>query len=115
MGTAATISISCRALGGIIGITIFTAVYNNKYASYVGPELANNPMAPVLPEPSSQAWSYVWIVVACLVAANGIAACGLQSVKSMMNGHVESALEHSKVSVHSSDSNDSKAIPTTTA
>ncbi|KAJ5728877.1 uncharacterized protein N7483_003385 [Penicillium malachiteum] len=40
LGTAGTISISCRALGGIVGITIFTAVYDNKISSaaprYVG-------------------------------------------------------------------------------
>lgn len=33
LGTAGTISVSCRAFGGIIGITIFTAVYNNKIAT----------------------------------------------------------------------------------
>ncbi|KAJ5633750.1 hypothetical protein N7528_001592 [Penicillium herquei] len=33
LGTAGTISISCRALGGIVGITIFTAVYDNKINS----------------------------------------------------------------------------------
>ena len=32
LGTAGTISISFRALGGITGVTIFTAIYNNKYA-----------------------------------------------------------------------------------
>ncbi|KUL90297.1 hypothetical protein ZTR_01916 [Talaromyces verruculosus] len=30
LGTAGTIGVSCRAFGGIIGITIFTAIYNNK-------------------------------------------------------------------------------------
>lgn len=33
LGAAGTLSISCRALGGIIGITIFTAIHNNKLAS----------------------------------------------------------------------------------
>lgn len=33
LGTAGTFSVSCRALGGIIGITIFTAIYNNKMAA----------------------------------------------------------------------------------
>ncbi|KAK5034817.1 hypothetical protein LTR13_005999 [Exophiala sideris] len=33
LGAAGTLSISCRALGGIIGITIFTAIHSNKYAS----------------------------------------------------------------------------------
>lgn len=32
LGTAGTLSISARALGGITGITIFTAIYNNKIA-----------------------------------------------------------------------------------
>ena len=32
LGTAGTLSISARALGGIVGITIFTAIYDNKYA-----------------------------------------------------------------------------------
>jgi hypothetical protein len=97
IGTAATISVSCRALGGIIGITVFTAIYNNKYASYVGAELASNSHAPVVVQESEKAWKYVWIAVACLVAANGVAACGLKSVRPMMNEHVESALEDGKV------------------
>ena len=87
----------CRALGGIIGITIFTAIYNNKYASYVGPELAANTHAPVIVPESERAWKYVWIAIACLVAANGVAACFLKSVKPMMNNHVESALEDGKI------------------
>ncbi|KAK6083339.1 siderophore iron transporter [Seiridium cupressi] len=99
LGTAATISVSCRALGGIIGITIFTAVYNNKYASYVGPELVSTPVDASRLAQSADAWKYVWVVVACIVAANGIAACGLESVKPMMNGHVESALENKALSV----------------
>ncbi|KAE9379771.1 MFS general substrate transporter [Stipitochalara longipes BDJ] len=97
IGTAATISISCRALGGIIGITIFTAIYNNKYASFVGPELASNSRAPVVVDASEKSWKYVWIAIACLVAANGIVACFLKGVSPMMNHHVESALEEGKV------------------
>jgi len=30
LGTAGTLSVACRALGGIIGITIFTAIHQNK-------------------------------------------------------------------------------------
>src|ERR1700749_3514633 len=30
LGTAGTLSVSCRALGGIVGITIFTTIHNNK-------------------------------------------------------------------------------------
>jgi hypothetical protein len=97
IGTAATVSISCHALGGIIGITIFTAIYNNKYASSVGPELAANTHAPAIVPESERAWKYVWIAIACLVAANGVAACFLKSVKPMMNDHVESALEDGKI------------------
>lgn len=97
IGTAATISISCRALGGIIGITIFTAIYNNKYASYVGPEISANPEAPLVLADSEKAWKFVWVAIACLVAANGVAACFLKGVKPMMNEHVESALEDGKV------------------
>lgn len=33
LGTAGTFSVSCRALGGVVGITIFTAIYNNKMAA----------------------------------------------------------------------------------
>lgn len=33
LGTAGTLSISARAFGGIIGITIFTAIYNNQMAA----------------------------------------------------------------------------------
>ncbi|KAJ5453604.1 MFS general substrate transporter [Penicillium daleae] len=97
IGTAATVSMSCRALGGIVGITIFTAIYNNKYASFVGPEIANNSEAPVQKVDSARAWKYMWITLACLIAANGVAACFLKSVKRMMNEHVESALEHNNV------------------
>jgi hypothetical protein len=97
IGTAATIYIFCRALGGIIGITIFTAIYNNKYTSYVGPELAANTHAPVVLPASEKAWKFVWIAIACLVAANGVAACFLKGVRPMMNEHVESALEDGKV------------------
>ncbi|KAI1842923.1 hypothetical protein JX266_010941 [Neoarthrinium moseri] len=109
LGTAATISVSCRALGGVIGITIFTAVYNNKYASYVGPEAASAPVGPSHVIQSAEAWKYAWIVVACIVAANGIAACGLESVRAMMNGHVESALEGDKM-VQSSSGTDSEPV-----
>lgn len=97
IGTAATVSMSCRALGGIVGITLFTAIYDNKYASYVGAEIANNSKAPVQKVESARAWKYIWITLACLIAANGVAACFLKSVKRMMNEHVESALEHSNV------------------
>ncbi|KAF7945409.1 hypothetical protein EAE96_010183 [Botrytis aclada] len=97
IGTAATVSTSCRALGGIVGITIFTAIYNNKYAELVGPEIAANTNAPVLVNESTEAWKYVWIAVAALLAAGGVAACFLKSVAPMMNHHVESALEPSKL------------------
>ncbi|RAL66473.1 hypothetical protein DID88_006163 [Monilinia fructigena] len=97
IGKAATVSISCRALGGIIGITIFTAIYDNKYAELVWPEVAANGNAPILVDESVKAWKYVWIAVASLVATNGIAACFLKSVAPMMNHHVESALEPSKL------------------
>lgn len=40
IGTAATVSVSRRALGGIVGITVFTVIYDNKYADLVGPEIA---------------------------------------------------------------------------
>jgi hypothetical protein len=44
LGTAGTLAISARALGGIVGITIFTAIYDNKYSknlpSYVGTALS---------------------------------------------------------------------------
>lgn len=96
LGTAATVSISCRALGGIIGITIFTAIYDNQYAKYVG-AIANDSEAAIIVPESAKAWKYVWVAVACLVAVNGVAACFLTSVAPMMNHHVESALEHSKV------------------
>lgn len=33
LGTAGTLSVSCRALGGLVGVTIFTAIYDNCYAS----------------------------------------------------------------------------------
>jgi hypothetical protein len=98
LGTAATVSVSCRALGGIVGITILTAVYNNKYTSYVGPLVASSPFVnPPYLDQSAEAWRYVWVVIACIVAATGFASCGLQSVQSMMNGHIESALENRKV------------------
>ncbi|KAF7534168.1 hypothetical protein G7054_g6486 [Neopestalotiopsis clavispora] len=98
LGTAATVSVSCRALGGIVGITILTAVYNNKYTSYVGPLVASSPFVePPYLDQSAEAWRFVWVVIACIVAATGFASCGLQSVQPMMNGHIESALENRKV------------------
>jgi hypothetical protein len=53
--------------------------------------------APVDTVASAKAWRDVWIVIACLITVNAIVACFLKSVKSMMNGHVESALEDGKV------------------
>ncbi|TGO12462.1 hypothetical protein BTUL_0088g00390 [Botrytis tulipae] len=97
IGTGATVSSSCRALGGVIGITVFTAIYNNKYAELVGPEIAANTNAPVLVDESVEAWKYVWVAVASLLAASGVAAFFLKSVAPMMNHHVESALEPSKL------------------
>lgn len=41
LGTAGTLSISARALGGIIGITIFTAIYNNKMAEALPIDISN--------------------------------------------------------------------------
>lgn len=40
LGTAGTLSISARALGGIIGITIFTAIYDNKMAQSLPVDMA---------------------------------------------------------------------------
>ena len=40
LGAAGTLSVSCRALGGILGITIFTAIHNNKYAKYLPADVA---------------------------------------------------------------------------
>lgn len=39
LGTAGTIGVSCRAFGGIIGITIFTAIYNNKIGAALGQDV----------------------------------------------------------------------------
>jgi hypothetical protein len=39
LGTAGMLSISCRALGGIVGITMFTAIFNNKVASSLPQEV----------------------------------------------------------------------------
>ncbi|KAK6199008.1 hypothetical protein LQW54_010206 [Pestalotiopsis sp. IQ-011] len=87
------------ALGlGTAVTTSIPTVYNNKYAWYVGPEVASSPVVdPSHLGQSAEAWKYVWVVVACIVAANGLACCALQSVRPMMNGHVESALENRKV------------------
>lgn len=41
LGTAGTLSISARAFGGIIGITIFTAIYNNKMGANLPVDEAN--------------------------------------------------------------------------
>lgn len=41
LGTAATLSISARALGGITGITIFTTIYNNRYTTVLPQNVAN--------------------------------------------------------------------------
>ena len=134
LGTAGTISISCRALGGIVGITIFTSIFNNKYAAHLQQyvptavkgqgysdkvlsevfALIESPNPAALPTSSlpkpligavegalatarNNSWTYVWVAIACLVAANAIAACFLKSVAPKMNHHVESALEKSDV------------------
>lgn len=41
LGTAGTLSISFRALGGIVGITIFTAIYDNKIAINLPKEVSS--------------------------------------------------------------------------
>lgn len=63
LGTAGTISVSCRAFGGIIGITIFTAVYDNK----IGAALARE-VAPVLS--SSGEGNLTTVVVGALRSSN---------------------------------------------
>lgn len=45
----------------------------------------------------------MWIAIAWLVAANGIAACFLKNVKLMMNDHVENALEDGKIMTWAED------------
>src|ERR1700744_3902606 len=40
LGTAGTLSVAGRALGGIIGITIFTAIYNNKISSALASDVS---------------------------------------------------------------------------
>ena len=40
LGAAGTLSISCRAFGGIIGITAFTAIHSNKFAAELPKEVA---------------------------------------------------------------------------
>jgi hypothetical protein len=134
LGTAGTISISARALGGIVGITIFTAIFDNKYAAHLktnvpaavlsqgynsaildevmGAIASPNPAAlqmsglpksliGVVEEALAQArdssWAFVWVAMACVVIANGVASCFLKSVAPRMNHHIESALEQSEV------------------
>lgn len=40
LGVAGTLTISCRALGGIIGITIFTAIHSNRLATELPQKVA---------------------------------------------------------------------------
>jgi hypothetical protein len=40
LGTAGTLSVSCRALGGIVGITMFTAILNNKLGKALPRDIA---------------------------------------------------------------------------
>ena len=134
LGTAGTISISMRALGGIIGITIFTAIFDNKLAVHLPVEVTQVVLAagykPSLlkevfqilsvPDPSflyksplpkkligivagavvqarQGSWTFVWVAIACIVAANAFASCFLHCVAERMNQHIESALEQSEV------------------
>lgn len=137
LGTAGTLSQSARAFGGIIGITIFTAIYNNKIAqsfpayeaAVLGqaglnvPELLPQVLAafdaPSPPEAlamipglspqlipeilgafldaNTYSWKYVWIAIAVVIAVNAAVSCFLKPVKDRMNGHIESALEHTDV------------------
>lgn len=134
-GTAGALSSASRAFGGIIGITVFTAIYNNKMAASLPrneaavlgqaglnvpqllPQVLGSFNAPSPPAALAQiqglppqlipdlleafldantySWKYVWIAMAVLVAANAVVACCLQPVKDRMNGHIESAMEHS--------------------
>jgi MFS family permease len=134
LGIAGTLSVSIRALGGIIGITIFTAIFNNKYAAHLAsyvpaavlgqgynatvveqvmgllasPNPAALPMSGLPPKliggvesavafAKDNSWTFVWVAVACLVAANAVIACFLKSVAPNMNHHIESALENGEV------------------
>ncbi|KAI1613941.1 major facilitator superfamily permease [Exophiala viscosa] len=126
LGTAGTLRISCRALGDIVGITIFTAIHSNKYAigvrrkallakvlgalanPAVAPPVALEQIRPALSKATvgavleavshaqTEAWKWVWVAVSCLVAVNAVVACFANPVKERMNHHVESALEHSE-------------------
>ena len=123
-----------RALGGIVGITIFTSIFDNKLAGHLPVEVSHAVLGAgytpkqlqqvfailAIPDPSAlytsplpkkligivagavskarqESWTYVWVAIACIVAANAVASCFLKSVSGNMNGHVESALEASEV------------------
>ncbi|KAF3761988.1 MFS general substrate transporter [Cryphonectria parasitica EP155] len=97
LGTAGTLSISARAFGGIIGITIFTAIYNNKMDQVLPTDVAAVLGAAQLNDANTYSWKYVWIAIAVVVAVNAVVACFLRPVKDRMNDHIESALEDSEV------------------
>ena len=120
LGTAGTIGVACRAFGGTIGITIFTAVYNNKIGAALAQDVGgvlgaagegNLTSSVVTGLPQSlvpairgaqavavtYSWRYVWVAICVVVAANALVACSLKSVAKRMNDHVESALETSEI------------------
>lgn len=48
LGTAGTLSIAARALGGIVGVTVFSAIYNNEAAKTAD---------------KSEPYKYVWAAI----------------------------------------------------
>jgi hypothetical protein len=127
LGTAGTIRVSTRALGGIIGITIFTATFDNKSAAHLGTYaptavkeqgynatvveevmgLLESPNPAALPKsglPPRLIGAVVktrglscGLLLLAFLRPNAVASCFLKSVAPNMNHHIQSALEKSEV------------------
>ncbi|KAJ0426771.1 major facilitator superfamily domain-containing protein [Aspergillus carlsbadensis] len=87
LGTAGTMFASCRALGGTIGITIFTAIYSKAQSGVATGDKAS----------TAKSFQFVWVANAVIGVSAGLLTLFLQPVSHQMTAHVESALESGKV------------------
>ncbi|KAF2022832.1 MFS general substrate transporter [Setomelanomma holmii] len=102
LGTGGTILASTRALGGVVGITIFATVYGNTMKWSVADVLGVTDQilaaaTKAIADVSARAFRYVWIINMAAAVAAALLCLLLRSVNNRMTRHVESALENSKL------------------
>lgn len=84
LGTAGTLSVSCRALGGIVGITIFTTIHNNKIGSSLPQHIA------AVLEPAGKS-ELIPAVVGALMSQNPAALAMVQGLSPQLIGPIRGA------------------------